>query len=99
MLALAGGGLVCLLVINTTLGAASFTISNLQQSNARLQQREQALEQRVAQEESPASIGRQAYRLGLRQQQVLDFLNVRTGRTYTQPATLPGVPVVPGFTP
>jgi hypothetical protein len=99
LLGLLGGGLICLLVINTTLAAGSFQITHLQQANVTLAQRAQALEQRLASEESPASIHRQALRLGMRQQQRLYFIDVRTGRIYQQPATLPGVNPVPGYTP
>ena len=51
-----GGGLVCLLVINTTLAAASFRINALQRGNAALAQQEQTLQQQVSTEESPASL-------------------------------------------
>jgi hypothetical protein len=100
VLGLLGGGLVCLLVINTTLAAASFRISALQQSNAQASQRVEELQQQVATEESPASIEQRALRLGLRMQPVLNFLDLRTGRSYTMPATAPGVSVIPpGYTP
>jgi hypothetical protein len=100
VLGLLGGGLICLLVINTTLATASFRVSNLQQSNASLAQQEQVLQQQIAREESPATIERRAYRLGMRQQQHLNFLNAATGRLELAPKTLPAdVPIVPGFTP
>ncbi|MGO9670088.1 MAG: hypothetical protein ACLPS1_16185 [Streptosporangiaceae bacterium] len=97
ILGLLGGGLVCLLVINTTLATASFAISNLQQGNASLAQQEQVLQQQIAQEESPASIEQRAYRLGLREQQVLSFLDVQTHRTYAQPSS--AVPGAAGYAP
>jgi hypothetical protein len=99
VLGLLGGGLVCLLVINTTLAAASFRISDLQRGNALLARQEQALQQDVATEEAPSSIEQRAYRLGMRPQPVLNFLDLRTGRVVTQPPAPPGVPVVPGYTP
>ncbi len=99
LLALLGGGLICLLVINTTLATGSFQITHLQQANVTLAQQEQALEQQLAREESPASIQQQALRLGMRQQPLLHFINVRTGRIYQQPATMPGVTTVPGYVP
>ena len=43
MLALLGCGLICLLVINTTLAAGSFQISNLQRDNTAAAQRVTAL--------------------------------------------------------
>jgi len=97
ILGLLGGGLVCLLVINTTLATASFAISNLQQGNAALSQQEQVLQQQIAKEESPGSIEQRAYRLGMRQQQVLSFLDVRTHRVYTPPLSV--VPGTAGYAP
>jgi hypothetical protein len=94
-----GGGLLCLLVINTTLAAGSFRINNLQQSNAQAAQRAQALQQQVAAEQSPGSIEQRAERLGMRMQSVMDFVDLRTGRRYTTPTHVAGVDAVPGYTP
>jgi pyrroline-5-carboxylate reductase len=99
VLGLLGGGLVCLLVINTTLSAASYQINNLQQGNAQLSQQEQTLQQQIATEQAPATIAKRAYQLGMRPEQRLNFLNARTGKISKQPAVLAGVPVVPGYTP
>jgi hypothetical protein len=99
LVGLLGGGLICLLVINTTLAAASFRINALQQSNAQAAQRAQALQQQVATEESPGSIEQRAERLGMQMQSVMDFVDLRTGRRYTTPAQVPGVTAVPGYTP
>ena len=99
VLGLLGSGLICLLVINTTLATGSFQITHLQQGNVTLSQRVQGLQQQVATEESPANIEKQALQLGMRQQQRLNFINVHTGRVYRQPATEAGVTVVPGYTP
>jgi hypothetical protein len=90
VLCLLGGGLICLLVINTTLGAASFEIDNLQHSaNARIVQ-EQVLQLQIAGDESPAKIAQEACLLGLRPQQQLQYLDLRTHKVVDQPA---GVPV------
>jgi hypothetical protein len=99
VLGLLGGGLVCLLVINTTLAAASFRISALQQGNVALAQREQALQQQVTAEEAPSSLQKQALKLGMRTQPRINVINLRTGRVYRAPATLPGIPNVPGYAP
>jgi len=99
VLAMLGGGLVCLLVVNTTLAAASYRISNLQQGNAVATERVQQLQQQVAAEESPGSIEQRALRLGMRTQPVLNFVNVKTGRAYTMPSSAPGASAVPGYTP
>ena len=99
VLGMLGGGLVCLLVINTTLAAASFRINALHQGNVALAQQAQSLQQQVTAEESPASLYKRAFQLGLRQQPRMNFLNLRTGHVYRAPATLPGIPNVPGYAP
>ncbi len=99
VLGLLGGGLVCLLVINTTLAAASFRISALQRGNVALAQQAQTLQQQVATEESPSSLRQRALKLGMRTQPLMNFINLRTGHVYRAPAALPGVPNVPGYTP
>ena len=91
VLGLLGGGLLCLLVINTTLAAASFRIGALQQGNVQAAQRVQELQEQVAAEQSPASIEQRALRLGMRTQPVLNFVDLRTGRSYTTSARAPGV--------
>jgi len=99
VLGMLGGGLVCLLVINTTLATASFRIDALQRGNAALTLREQTLQQQVATEESPSWLERRALKLGMRTQPLLNVLNLRTGRVYRQPADMPGIPNVPGYAP
>jgi hypothetical protein len=100
VLGLLGGGLICLLVINTTLAAASFQITHLQQSNTSLSQQQQALQDQIAKEQAPATIAHRAYQLGMRQQQHLTFLNARTGHIYRAPLTMAGViNLPPGYTP
>lgn len=99
LLGLLGGGLVCLLVINTTLAAASYRIDNLQRSNALASQQVQQLQQQVASEQSPTSIEQRAVKLGMRPQQVLNFVDVKTGRRYTMPSQAQGAYAVPGYTP
>jgi hypothetical protein len=99
LLGLLGGGLVCLLVINTTLAAASYRIDNLQRSNAAATQQVQDLQQQVASEQSPGSIEQRAVKLGMRPQQVLSFVDPKTGRRYTMPSQAQGAYAVPGYTP
>ena len=99
LLGLLGGGLVCLLVINTTLAAASYRIDNLQRSNAAATQQVQELQQQVASEQSPGSIEQRALKLGMRPQQVLNFVDLKTGRRYTMPSQAQGAYAVPGYTP
>ncbi len=97
VLALLGGGLICLLVINTTLGATSFRITQLQSINASLSEQDQALQQTIASSEAPGQIAHRAYALGMRWQSQLNYLDPATGRIYRVGARGPGtvLPLVP----
>jgi hypothetical protein len=85
VLVLLGGGLICLLVINTTLGATSFRISKLQSTGATLATQEQALQQQIAAEQAPAEIAKRAYQLGMRVQATGSIVDLRTERVYQLP--------------
>ncbi|HVB46576.1 MAG TPA: hypothetical protein VNF47_28240 [Streptosporangiaceae bacterium] len=76
VLGLLGGGLVCLLVVNTTLAANSMKITNLQQSNAASSEQVQELEQRIAAEQSAAALEKKALRLGMRPDPALVFVDL-----------------------
>jgi hypothetical protein len=78
VLGLLGGGLICLLVVNTTLAAASISISRLQQQNAAKLQRVQQVRRLVASEKSAAVIEKEAAHLGMRPEQVPVFIDLRT---------------------
>ena len=80
VLALLGGGLICLLVVNTTLGATSFRISQLQRDNAKLSLQEQTLLDQVAKEQSPQGIEQRAYQLGMRTPATSNILDLRNHR-------------------
>jgi hypothetical protein len=97
--ALLGGGLICLLVINTILATGSYQISRLQQAQADRAQQVQALRQQVAQESAPSVIAKRARQLGMVEPPLTKFLNLKTGQIIRQPVTEPGVPAVPGYTP
>jgi hypothetical protein len=97
--ALLGGGLICLLVINTILATGSYQITSLQQAQAARAQQVQALRQQVAEESAPSVIAKRARQLGMVEPPLTKFLNLRSGRVLSQPATEPGVPAVPGYTP
>jgi hypothetical protein len=86
VLALLGGGMVCLLLINTTLGSTSFEIDKLQQAASARSLQEQQLQQQLAADESPAKIEQEACALGMRPQQRLEFLDLRKHRVISQPA-------------
>jgi hypothetical protein len=85
VLGLLGGGLICLLVINTTLGATSFRISQLQKKSLSLSTQEQNLRQQVAAEQAPGAIAERAYALGMRAQAGPAILDLRTHRIYQLP--------------
>jgi len=99
VVALLGGGLLSLLMINTILATGAFQITALQRSNVTLAQREQALQAQVAAEESPTSLAQRAAILGMHVQPRLHFLNLSKGRLESQPNQMPGIPTVPGYTP
>jgi hypothetical protein len=97
--ALLGGGLICLLVINTILATGSYQITSLQQAQAARAQQVQALKQQVAEESAPSVIAKRARQLGMVEPPLTKFLNLKTGQIISQPVTEPGVPAVPGYTP
>ena len=99
MVGLLGGGLLSLLVINTILAAGSYQITALQQSNAAQTQQVTTLRQQVAADRSPATIERRALQLGMIRPKLVKFLDLNTGRITSEPATDPGIPVVPGWAP
>ena len=78
VLGLLGGGLVCLLVVNTTLAANSIEIIRLQQANSAGTQRIQQLRQQVGAEQSAAVIARKARKLGMLPEQAPTFVDLRT---------------------
>jgi len=97
---LLGGGLLCLLLINTILDTGSYQITQLQQQNATLVQQTQELQAQIAHEESPAVLAGQARRLGMREPSLLYFLDLRKGRIDSEPRRVPGVSVYPpGYKP
>jgi hypothetical protein len=78
LLGLLAGGLMCLLVVNTTLAANSIEISRLQHANATRTERIQQLQQLVTADQSAAVIARKARRLGMVPLSQLTFLDLRT---------------------
>ena len=76
VLGLLGGGLVCLLVVNTTLAANSIQINHLEQSNAARTQRVEQLQQDVAAAQTAPVIANEARKLGMRPQQVPAFVDL-----------------------
>jgi hypothetical protein len=97
--ALLGGGLICLLVINTILATGSYQITRLQQAQAARAQQVQALKQQVAEDSAPSVIAKRARQLGMVEPPLTRFLDLKSGKIIRQPVNQPGVPVVPGWTP
>jgi hypothetical protein len=77
VLGLLGGGLVCLLVVNTTLAANSIQINHLEHSNAGSTQRVEQLQQEVAAAQTAKVIAKEARQLGMRPQQIPAFVDLR----------------------
>ena len=99
VLGLLGGGLVCLLVINTVLASGAYQINTLQQAQTTRQQQVQVLQQQVAADSAPSVIAQKARQLGMVAPPLTKFLNLHTGRIIGQPTTEPGVLPVPGYVP
>jgi hypothetical protein len=99
VLGLLGGGLICLLVINTVLASGSYQINTLQQAETARQQQVQVLQQQVAADSAPSVIARRARQLGMVAPPLTKFLNLRTGRIISQPTREQGVLPVPGYVP
>jgi cell division protein FtsB len=99
VVALLGGGLLCLLLINTVLATGAFKITALQQSNVALAQREQSLQAQIAAEEAPSALAQRARSLGMVAPPLIHFLDLKTGRIINEPRQIPGVPTVPGYAP
>ncbi|WP_211258693.1 hypothetical protein [Spirillospora albida] len=81
IVALLGGALVSLLLLNTVLAEDAFTLTRLQESNKRLEQQRQAYQEEIAREESPAQLAAKARALGMREAERPAFIDGTTGRT------------------
>jgi hypothetical protein len=80
VVALLGGALISLLLLNTVLAKDAFTLTELQQSNNLLTQQRQALQEQIAREESPEQLASKAKALGMVQPVRPAFVDARTGR-------------------
>jgi hypothetical protein len=100
VIGLLGGALVSLLFISTTLAQGSYRITNLQQQNASLAKQEQLLTQQVAQASSPAQIAQEAEAFGMRVNQNLQFINLKTGKVVSGQVSKADAEIdAPGYTP
>jgi hypothetical protein len=80
VVALLGGALVSLLLLNTVLAEDAFTLTELEQSNKLLTQQRQALQEQIAREESPERLAQKAKALGMVQPVRPAFIDARTGQ-------------------
>ena len=96
---LLGGALISALVISTTLAAGSFQITKLQNTTSSLAKQRQALQEQVAQNQSPQVIAEKAAKLGMQRSRELEFLNLKTGKTTNDGPTWPGADNAPGYAP
>lgn len=100
VLGLLGGGLICLLLINTVLASGALKITALQTTNVQIAQQTQELRARIAAEETPAALYRRARQLGMAEPPLTHFLDLRKGRIISQPGHVRGVVVYPpGYVP
>jgi hypothetical protein len=80
IIGLLGGALVSLLLLNTVLAKDAFTLTRLQQSNARLDQQQEALKEDIARGDSPEQLAKKAKELGQRPSTGAWYINADTGR-------------------
>jgi hypothetical protein len=99
VVALLGGGLLCLLLVNTILATGAFKITALQQSNVALTQRTQALQAKIAAEEAPSALEQHARALGMVAPPLIHFIDLKNGKIISEPRQMPGIPTVPGYAP
>jgi hypothetical protein len=94
LLTLLVGGLVTLLLLNTALAQGAFVVHDLESRSAELADREQALQQELALEASPARLAKRARELGMVPRENPVFLRTSDGRVLgvPQPATAPPGP-------
>ncbi len=76
------GGLLALLMVNTSLGQGSFRLHELQATTGQLGDREQALQQDVDRQASPERLARRAGALGMVPAGTPAFLRLADGRVF-----------------
>ncbi|WP_202125461.1 hypothetical protein [Actinomadura physcomitrii] len=81
VIALLGGALVSLLLLNTVLAKDAFTLSKLEQQNKELDQRGQELQAQNEEENSPQNLARKAEAQGMVQNKYPRFYFPGTGKT------------------
>jgi hypothetical protein len=89
ILVLVVGGVLGILVLNTKINENAFRLHDLRQQQSTLDQRQQELEQQLANYESPNNLAAAACKLGMVQAGAPAFIRLPDGRTIgvPQPAT------------
>ena len=83
------GGLLCLLLINTSLAQGAFEVSGLQRELQSLQEEQTALAEGIAQRSSPIALARAASDLGMVRIRRAAFLRIDDGRIIGRPRPVP----------
>jgi hypothetical protein len=86
IVALLGGGLIVLLLLNMVLAQDAFTVTQLQAQVSQLQDRQEALAQQVDRMSSPARLAQRAHALGMVVSQNPVFIRSTDGRIVGVPA-------------
>ena len=94
VMALLGGGLIGLLLLNTALERGAYQVGALRSASAELAIRQQNLEMRVAALQEPARVSRRAERLGMVQNESTAFLVLGTGKVIGKPVPGPAANTV-----
>jgi hypothetical protein len=85
------GGLVTVLMLNTSIAQGAFTVHDLQRTSAELTETEQALTQAIEAQQAPAQLATRAARLGMVPADSVAFLRLSDGAVLgvARPATKP----------
>jgi len=92
VVALLGGGLVGLLLLNTALAQGSFTVDDLKQRNTALADHQQEVQRQVARLSSPQVLSRRARQLGMVSGGTPAFVDPRDGAVRGQPTPAAAAP-------
>jgi hypothetical protein len=94
VLLVVAGGVLGILLLNTKINENAFRLHEMRQEQAALDQRQQELDQQIAQAQSTAQLAAAARRLGLVQVPAGDLGQVRlpTGEVVAEPVPVRGAP-------
>lgn len=92
------GGVLGILLLNTKVNENAFILHDLREDQAALDQRQQELEEEIAQAGTPARLAEEAQRLGLVQAEELAYLRLPGGEMVREPMPADGPPDYPDAT-